>query len=659
MYFNRLICIGSAQNAGYIFPRYEVCVLLLDQKQNNGHLLMKILGISAFYHDSAAALIEDGEIIAAAQEERFTRKKHDPAFPSNAIKFCLEYGGTTLNELDAIVFYDKPLLKFERLLETYYTFSPSGLKSFITAIPVWIKEKMFLKRLINEELEKIGYDRKKPVKMLFPEHHLSHAASAFYPSKFEKAAILTIDGVGEWATASICLGEGKDISILRELRFPHSIGLLYSAFTYFLGFRVNSGEYKLMGLAPYGNPTAPEVDRYVEAIKKEVCEIKEDGSIWLNQAYFDYATGLRMVNHQKFEALFGMKKREPEDEIQAHHCNLGLAIQRVTEDVVILMAKEAKRLTGANYLCMAGGVALNCVANGKIQKANVFEEVFIQPAAGDAGGALGAALAAYHISFAKPRHTNYRLDAMKGSYLGPTFSDLDVELMAKKYNGVYQKFDNLTDMTDEVAKLLATENVVGWVQGRMEFGPRALGGRSILGDPRSTEMQKKLNLKIKYRESFRPFAPSVLEENVGDYFDYEGISPYMLLVHPVAQNRRMKLPDGYDGLSLRDKLYHQRSDLPSVTHIDFSARIQTVHQDTNPRYWQLIDSFKKLTGYGVVVNTSFNVRGEPIVNTPNDAYRCFMRTEMDYLAVGNYLFSKKNQPAWEDTDNWKEEFVLD
>ena len=620
---------------------------------------MKILGISAFYHDSAAALIDSGEIVAAAQEERFTRKKHDPGFPSNAVKFCLEYGGVTLNQLDAIVFYDKPLLKFERLLETYYAFAPKGIRSFITAMPVWIKEKMFLKRLINEELVKLGYDKKKPVKILFPEHHLSHAASAFYPSPFEKAAILTIDGVGEWATASICLGEGKDITILKELRFPHSLGLLYSAFTYFLGFRVNSGEYKLMGLAPYGNPSSPDVQRYMDIILKELIELKEDGSVWLNQEYFDYATGLKMVNESEWERLFGFKKRNPEDTLEAEHCNLGLAIQRVTEEAVIRMGREAKRLTGADYLCMAGGVALNCVSNGKIQKEGIFKDIFIQPAAGDAGGALGAAQAAYHIFFGQERNITWKNDNMRGSYLGPTFSDLEVELTAKKYGAIYTRFEDFKELSKEVAKLLADGNVVGWVQGRMEFGPRALGGRSILGDPRNSEMQKKLNLKIKYRESFRPFAPSVLAENCAEYFDYDGISPYMLLVHPVAEERRNPLPEGYDSMDLRNKLYYERSDLPSITHIDYSARIQTVHKETNPRYWELINAFKELTGYAVIVNTSFNVRGEPIVSTPNDSYRCFMRTEMDYLVVGNYVFDKRQQPEWQEKDNWQEEFVLD
>lgn len=620
---------------------------------------MKILGISAFYHDSAAALIDNGEIVAAAQEERFTRKKHDPGFPSNAVKFCLEYGGLTINELDAIVFYDKPLLKFERLLETYYAFAPKGIRSFLTAMPVWIKEKMFLKRLINEELEKLGYDKKKKVKMLFPEHHLSHAASAYYPSPFEKSAILTIDGVGEWATASICLGEGKDISILKELRFPHSLGLLYSAFTYFLGFRVNSGEYKLMGLAPYGDPTSPDIKKYEDIILSELVELKEDGSVWLDQEYFDYATGLKMVNEHKWEALFGFKTRKPEDALEAIHCNLGLAIQNITEEAVLRMAREAKKITGADYLCMAGGVALNCVSNGKLQKAGIFKDIFIQPAAGDAGGALGAAQAAYHIFFGQERKVTWKADAMRGSYLGPTFSDLEVELTAKKYKAVYTHYENFKDLSKDAAKLLADGNVVGWIQGRMEFGPRALGGRSILGDPRNAEMQKKLNLKIKYRESFRPFAPSVMAEHSAEYFDYDGISPYMLLVHPVAENRRLPVPANYSSLDLREKLYFQRSDLPSITHIDYSARIQTVHKETNPKYWELINAFKELTGYAVVVNTSFNVRGEPIVCTPNDAYRCFMRTEMDYLVVGNYIFDKKKQPEWMEKDNWKEEFVLD
>lgn len=620
---------------------------------------MKILGISAFYHDSAAAIIDKGEIIAAAQEERFTRKKHDPDFPANAVKFCLDYAGLSLNKLDAIAFYDKPLLKFERLLETYYAFVPKGLSSFITAIPVWLKEKMFLKRLLLEALEKIEPFDKNKIKMLFPEHHLSHAASAFYPSPFHEAAILTIDGVGEWATASICHGNGKDIRILKELKFPHSLGLLYSAFTYFLGFKVNSGEYKLMGLAPYGVTGSEQVKQFVDIIKTELVDIKEDGSVWLNQDYFNYATGLTMVHEEKWKKLFGFKARKPEAELQPHHCNLGLAIQEITEEAVLKMAKEAKRLTNAEYLCMAGGVALNCVANGKVYNSGIFKDVFIQPAAGDAGGALGAAQAAYHIYFAQDRVKPSTLDGMKGSYLGPEYSDTDVQRVAKKYNAVCKQFYNYNELCKEAAQRLAEGNVVGWMQGRMEFGPRALGARSILGDPRNEEMQRKLNVKIKFRESFRPFAPSVLAEECSHYFEHNSASPYMLLVQPVSKQRRRPLPDGYDSFSIKDKLYHLRSDMPAVTHIDFSARIQTVHPETNPRYYELVKEFKNLTGYGVIVNTSFNVRGEPIICTPEDAYRCFMRTEMDYLVVGNFIFEKKQQPAWTEKDNWKEEFTLD
>lgn len=619
---------------------------------------MNILGISAYYHDSAAAVLRDGKIIAAAQEERFTRKKHDPAFPTNAVQYCLKEAGLSMNQVDAVAFYDKPLLKFERLLETYQAFAPRGLSSFLTGMPVWLKEKMFLKRLLYEELEKIGSLDRGKTKLLFPEHHLSHAASAYYPSPFEDAAILTVDGVGEWATASICHGKGKDIRILRELQFPHSLGLLYSAFTYFLGFRVNSGEYKLMGLAPYGNPKSPEVDQYVKTILEELVDARPDGSIWLNQRYFDYATGLRMVREKDWERLFGFPKRQPEDPLEAWHCNLGLAIQRVTEEVVIRMAQEAKRLTGAQNLCLAGGVALNCVANGKLQKSGIFDGFFIQPAAGDAGGSLGAALAAQHIYFKEAR-LPAPFDDMQGSYLGPEFGDHDVLLVARKYAAQFEQFTRFEELAEKTASLLAEGNVVGWVQGRMEFGPRALGNRSILGDPRNPDMQKKLNLKIKYRESFRPFAPSVQAERVAEYFDFQGISPYMLLVHPVREDRRKPVPAGYDDLPVREKLYHLRSDMPSITHIDFSARIQTVHQSTNPHYWSLIEAFRKQTGMGVIVNTSFNVRGEPIVCTPEDAYRCFMRTEMDYLVVGNFLFDKKKQPDWLEKDGWKEEFVLD
>ena len=605
---------------------------------------MTILGISAFYHDSAAAIIQDGKIIAAAQEERFTRKKHDESFPINAVQFCLDYAGCNINELDAIAFYDKPLLKFERLLETYYGFAPKGLVSFLKSMPVWIREKMFLKRIIHEELEKIeGYDKSK-VKFLFPEHHLSHAASAFYSSPYNDAAILTIDGVGEWATASISAGKGNSIEILKELRFPHSLGLLYSAFTYFLGFKVNSGEYKLMGLAPYGNPDADETRAYIKTIKEQLISIKDDGSIWLNQDYFSYATGLRMVDDKKWEKLFGFKKKEEEDELQQHHCNLGYAIQQVTEEIVYKMAAEAKKLTGSDYLCMAGGVALNCVSNGKLLQSGLFKDIFIQPAAGDAGGALGAAQAAYYIYFSKERIACIEQDEMQGSYLGPEYSDKEIGLELKKLKAISSYRDNFDQLSEQVADLINEGKVVGWFQGRMEFGPRALGNRSILGDARNPEMQKKLNLKIKYREGFRPFAPSVKAEDVSEYFELTTPSPYMLIVAPVKQSHRNKIPDNYYQLPLMERLYTLRSDIPAVTHVDFSERVQTIHQQTNERYWKLLDVFKQKTSYGLMVNTSFNVRGEPPVCTPADAYKCFMRTEMDYLVIGNYILSKTEQP---------------
>lgn len=618
---------------------------------------MIILGISAFYHDSAAAIIQDGKVIAAAQEERFTRKKHDSSFPSNAVIFCLKYAGVSIEELDAIAFYDKPFLKFERLLETYYAFAPKGLQSFVMAMPVWLKEKLFLKRTIYKELSEIESFDKKKLKLLFPEHHLSHAASAFYPSPFQDASILTIDGVGEWATASISKGEGNKITVLKELHFPHSAGLLYSAFTYYLGFRVNSGEYKLMGLAPYGNPQSEEVKHFERLIKTELVDIKSDGSIWLNQQYFDYAAGLRMANDKKWEKLFGFSKRVPESPLEAIHCNLGLAIQNVTEEIVVKMAEEAKRLTNAEYLCLAGGVALNCVVNGKLLQKNIFKDIFIQPAAGDAGGALGAALAAYYIFFEKERTQIDEPDSMDGSYLGPEFSDLDMELMARHFKAEYTFINDFEKMCEKTASLIGEGNAIGWMQGRMEFGPRALGNRSILGDPRNPEMQKKLNLKIKYRESFRPFAPSVLEEDASQYFELEKSSPYMLLVQPVKQQLWNDLPANYHSLPLMEKLYFERSSLPAITHIDHSARIQTVNKKTNFRYWQLISAFKKATDCSVLINTSFNVRGEPIVCIPEDAYQCFMNTEMDYLVIGNYLFDKKKQPNWKQEN--KTETILD
>jgi carbamoyltransferase len=622
--------------------------------------MKKILGISAFYHDSAATIVNNGQIIAAAQEERFTRKKHDPNFPANALRFCLDYADLSLDQLDAVVFYDKPMLKFERLLETYYAFSPKGITSFMASIPIWLKEKLFLKKLIYEELQKIeSYDRKK-LKLLFPEHHLSHAASAFYPSSYKEAAILTIDGVGEWATTSICHGYGKHIKVLKELRFPHSVGLLYSAFTYFLGFKVNSGEYKLMGLAPYGNPFSENVRRFRQIILDNLLHIQEDGSIWLNQDYFDYATGLRMVHEKKWEKIFGFACRKSETNLEQIHCDLGLAIQQITEEIVLKMAQEAQRLTKSENLCLAGGVALNCVANGKLLHSGVFKNIFIQPAAGDAGGSLGAALAANYLYFGEDRSIDEnQLDSMAGSYLGNDFSDSEVEMVVKKYKAKAQKFDKFEVLAGKTASLLAEGNIIGWVQGRMEFGPRALGARSILGDARNPEMQKKLNLKIKYREGFRPFAPSVLAEDAQEFFDLNTVSPYMLLVTGVQEKRRKKLPQDYHNMELWAKLYTERSDVQSITHLDFSARVQTVHRETNPRYWELINEFKKLTGYSLIVNTSFNVRGEPIVCTPADAYRCFMRTEMDFLVIGNYIFAKKDQPNWAEQDNWREEFKLD
>lgn len=625
---------------------------------------MKVLGISAFYHDSGAALIDDGAIVFAAQEERFTRKKHDPSFPSNAIRSCLEhmknngYKEASLNDLDAIVFYDKPLLKFERLLETYYAFAPRGLRQFLSAMPVWIKEKMFLKKLIHDELGGIEDIDRKKLRLLFSEHHLSHAASAFYPSSYKESAILTIDGVGEWATASIAHGIGKDIRILKELKFPHSLGLLYSAFTYYTGFKVNSGEYKLMGLAPYGNPAADNVRKFIDLIYARLINVKDDGSLWLNQEFFDYPVGLRMANEEKWEEIFGAPRRKPESEITQEYCDMALAIQKVTEDIVVKMAKEARRLTGSRHLCMAGGVALNCVANGKLLKAKVFDDLWIQPAAGDAGGALGAALAVYHMYFDRPHEAGNSADDMKGSYLGPEFSSADTELMAGRNKAVYDRFDG-DNLYEKAAELLDGGYVIGWFQGRMEWGPRALGNRSIIADARSPEMQKKLNLKIKYRESFRPFAPSVLYEDASDYFEDGYLSPYMLLIDYVKKKRRKRLPEGSFERRLMDKLYYIRSDIPAITHFDYSARVQTVHKETNLRYYNLIEAFKRRTGYGVIVNTSFNVRGEPIVCTPEDAYKCFMRTEMDYLVIGDLVFDKRKQPQWHEKAQWRDEYALD
>lgn len=620
-----------------------------------------ILGISAFYHDSAAALLIDGEIIAAAHEERFTRIKHDASFPALAVKYVMSEAGLNVSDLTAIAFYDKPYLKFERLLETYHAFAPKGLRSFLSAMPVWIKEKLFMRKMLWDEFEKIeeGPLPQKPA-LFFPEHHLSHAASCFYPSPFDEAAILTIDGVGEWATTTIGHGKGNSITILRELTFPHSIGLLYSAFTYYCGFKVNSGEYKLMGLAPYGIVNGGQVKKFKDLILEELVDLREDGSILLNMDYFDYATGLRMCNDRRWEELFGLAKRLPESDFTQPYMDMALAIQQIAEEVILRLAQTAKSLTGSRNLVMAGGVALNCVANGKLLRTGIYDDLWIQPAAGDAGGALGAAYAVHYIGNSKERRISQEgHDGMHGSYLGAEFSEAVIKRLIRRYKAVNNYFEKFSLLCKEVAKLLDQGKVVGWFQGRMEWGPRALGNRSIIGDPRNPEMQKKLNLKIKYREGFRPFAPSVLEEDLEKYFDLTHPTPYMQLVAPVQQAICNSLPDDYDSLKMHERLYHTRSNIPAVTHVDFSARIQSVSKRTNERYWSLINAFKELTGCSVIVNTSFNVRGEPIVCTPEDAYRCFMRTEMDYLVMGNYFFDKKKQrPLANDTD-WKQEFELD
>ena len=607
---------------------------------------MKILGISCFYHDSAATIIINNEIIVATQEERFTREKHTPKFPSNSIKYCLEETGLKIEELDAVVFYDKPIVKFERLLSTFYQVAPKGLIPFIKSIPIWLKEKLFLRKLLYDNLKEIEPGlKKRDLKLLFTEHHISHAASTFYPSNFKESAILTIDGVGEWCTASICKGEDKTIEIIKELHFPHSVGLLYSAFTYYLGFRVNSGEYKLMGLAPYGIEDSEETETFIDKIKSEVVDIKEDGSIFLNQKYFKYTYGLRMIKENKFKSLFGFNTRKEEEEITQTHCNMALAIQKVTEEIVIKMVKETKKLTNSNNLCLSGGVALNCVANGKIEELGIFENIYIQPASGDAGGSLGAALAINHMYFDSNRNYSKEYDLMRGSYLGPYFSDKEILITNKRYKAIYKHIDSFDKLAEKVAKSISEGNVVGWFQGRSEFGPRALGNRSILADPRNPEMQKKLNLKIKYREGFRPFAPSVLEEDYSDFFEGNTMSPYMLMVKKIQEKIKISVPQEYWKLDYWNKLYTKRSKLQSITHVDFSARIQTVSKKTNPRYWSLINEFKKITNVGVLVNTSFNVRGEPIVNTPEDAFKCFMNTEMDVLVIGDFLYYKEDQTS--------------
>ena len=612
---------------------------------------MYILGISAFYHDSAACLLKDGEIIAAAQEERFTRKKHDLAFPTNAIQYCIKEANIESSELSNIVFYEKPFVKFERLLETYLAFAPKGFKSFIRAMPIWIKDKLFQKATIVNELKAIlGDNIDWQDRLLFSEHHLSHAASAYYPSPFESAAVLTLDGVGEWTTTSLALGKGSELKVLKEIHFPHSLGLLYSAFTYYTGFRVNSGEYKVMGLAPYGEP------KYANLIKENLISIAEDGSFQLDMSYFDFATGLTMTN-KKFNLLFGGPPRESEAELTQREMDLAASVQKVTEEVVVQLAKSIAKETGEKNLCLAGGVALNCVANGILLREKIFENIWVQPAAGDAGGALGAALSIWYQHLRNKRKLPSARDAMQGSYLGPEFTDEEIENDLKTCGAVYKKCDE-ADLINSVAELLADEKAIGWMQGRMEFGPRALGGRSIIADPRSHKMQKQLNLKVKYRESFRPFAPSILNEDVSEWFEQSTESPYMLLVADVKEDKRRKMTSDEEALFGIDKLNVPRSSVPAITHVDYSARIQTVHADTNPRYHAVISKFKEKTSCPIVVNTSFNVRGEPIVCTPKDAFKCFMGTEMDVLAVGNFLLLKEEQDS-SLKENYEERYELD
>ncbi|HJR76053.1 MAG TPA: carbamoyltransferase [Nitrospiraceae bacterium] len=614
---------------------------------------MDILGISAFYHDSAACLVRDGEIIAAAQEERFTRKKHDPGFPHKAVDYCLREGRIGLSDVRYLVFYDKPLVKFERLLETYLAFAPSGIQSFLAAMPVWLKEKLLLKSLLQKEFGRHapGVSKEALPQLLFAEHHESHAASAFFPSPYESAVVLCMDGVGEWATTSAWLGQGHQLAPLWEIPFPHSLGLLYSAFTYYTGFKVNSGEYKVMGLAPYGEP------KYVKAIYDHLLDLKPDGTFRLNMDYFNYCTGLTMTG-SKFDALLGGPPRKPESKLTQREMDLARSIQEVTEEVMLRLARTLHRETRVDYLCMAGGVALNCVGNGRILREGPYKGIWIQPAAGDAGGALGAALTAWHQFENRPRTVNPNGDRIRGSYLGPAFSNDEVEAFLKGIQAPYTRLEDPL-LFNRVAEELAAGKVVGWLQGRMEFGPRALGGRSILGDARNTTMQSVMNLKIKYRESFRPFAPSVLRDRVADYFDMNTDSPYMLLVAPVREKRRLAQTSAQDKLWGIDRLNVPRSDIPAVTHLDYSARVQTVHQETNPRYYGLLKAFEEKTGCAVLVNTSFNVRGEPIVCTPEDAYRCFMRTEMDLLVLENCVLNKiEQQPLVGDTD-WKKEFELD
>lgn len=609
-----------------------------------------LLGISAYYHDSAACLLENGAVVAAAQEERFTRKKHDAGFPANALRYCLSQCRIRLSDIEAVVFYDKPLVKFERLLETYMAYAPRGFRSFVAAMPVWLKEKLLLKKTLKSELAEISGSSKELPVLMFSEHHRSHAASAFFCSPYRTAAVLCLDGVGEWATTSVWHGRENRLHALWEIDFPHSLGLLYSAFTYFCGFKVNSGEYKLMGLAPYGEP------RYVQTILDELIDLKNDGTFRLDMSYFNYCTGLTMTN-DRFSALFDGPERPMESRLTQREMDIAASIQKVTEEVVLRLARTVSAETSEKNLCLAGGVALNCVANGRIQREGPFESIWIQPAAGDAGGSIGAAQVVWHEVMQQPRHP-VEPDAMRGSYLGPRYEMPEIRSVLTGLGAVHVELAD-DELFRQVSELLAQGKVVGWFQGRMEFGPRALGGRSILGDPRNPEMQKQMNLKIKYRESFRPFAPSVLEGRVNDYFDQEVESPYMLIVAPVKENLRVPSVKGHENLFGIEKLNLVRSKLPAITHVDYSARVQTVHESTNPRYFRLLEAFESQTGCAVLVNTSFNVRGEPIVCTPEDAYRCFMRTEMDALVLENALLDKKQQPAFEDKGDWQQEFELD
>ena len=611
--------------------------------------MSSILGISAFYHDSAASILIDGKIIAAAQEERFTRKKHDSSYPHNAIEFVLKYANLKLSEVDQIVFFEKPFLKFERLLETYVAFAPKGFVSFAKAMPLWIKEKLFQKNLLFNKLKEHDENYKSDSNIFFSDHHLSHAASAFFPSPFDEAVVLTADGVGEWATTTVAIGKKNDLEIKKEIHFPHSLGLLYSAFTYYTGFKVNSGEYKLMGLAPYGNPI------YVEKVK-ELIDLKDDGTFRLDQTYFNYATGLTMTN-KKFENLFGQKPRNPQNQkITQFHMDIAASIQKITEEIMISLAKSIRKEYGMNNLCLAGGVALNCVANGKILEEKIFDNIWIQPAAGDAGGSLGAALALWYIDQGNERLQSFK-DCMQGSYLGTNFTQNEIEKELKSVGANFETF-SYELLIDKTAELLSNQKAIGWFQGRMEFGPRALGGRSILGDPRSDSMQKNLNLKVKYRESFRPFAPSILREDLPEWFDMNVDSPYMLFVANVSSKKKIEMNNDQKKLFGIDKLNIKRSEVPAITHVDYSARVQTVTKETNSRFYDLILKFKEKTGCPILVNTSFNVRGEPIVNTPIDAYNCFMGTELDYLVIGNCILDKQNQNEKLKKD-YSENFELD